>query len=413
MSFRQPLGTVYDHMSESNTTTTTVPVVKQESRSLNQQIHQQQQPQPQPTPVKIQEGGDHKMEQTKMDIQNQTRPAQPQAPAAVHSPSPLMVKAQSQPHVLSTETPLRPRDHAHEPRSAVRYPTSAGARSSRNDENNQMMPPHPMSAGREHSHPSRLSQSHALSHGLGSAHSQRHPQPQHLPPPRFLPYQCPPTPNMVYSSYNYSSPHGHFHPHPHAHAHPHTAHRERSNDQYPVTHGPPPHSSGPHRDHAFASTTPTPISRAYRSDMTPSFDSVGTATPMSLRTPLAYPLSPTSSSTGGELLMMPKTKGSPLKLYGLEPAACWTEDAPPQLWLAGEKGDVPTPSSLTNAQEKEWKKLVSYTKTFKSHNPWDYGIKENREHFNDNHKKYLELQWILDSNPNTTCRERLGAWLGV
>jgi hypothetical protein len=112
-------------------------------------------------------------------------------------------------------------------------------------------------------------------------------------------------------------------------------------------------------------------------------------------------------------MMLPRPKGSPIRLNGLEPAAQWTEDSPPPLWLAGEKGEVSAPSNMTLSQEKEWKKLVAYTKNFKSHNPWDYGIKENREHFNDNHKKYLELQWILDSNPSTTARERLGAWLGV
>ena len=313
-------------------------------------------------------------------------------------PSPLMVKTHAR---TATETPLRPRDHMTEPRSGVRYHTTAGVRSVRQDENhNSMMPPYPMSVGRELSHPPRHAHSHALSHGHGSAHLHRHAQ----PPPRYSPYPFSPTPNIT--GYHASSPH------------PHSIHSDRSGGRYPIPHGPPSHN-GPHRGqgHAFIST-PTPSSRSYRSDntnpnMTPSYGSAGSATPASIYTPLAYPLSPTSSSATGEVIMLPRPRGSPLKLHGLEPAAQWPEDSPPHLWLAGEKGDVPTPSNMTDSQEKEWKKLVAYTKNFKSHNPWDYGIKENREHFNDNHKKYLELQWILDSNPSTTARERLGAWLGV
>lgn len=111
--------------------------------------------------------------------------------------------------------------------------------------------------------------------------------------------------------------------------------------------------------------------------------------------------------------MLPKPKGPPLHLHGLECAAVWPEDNPPLMWLEGEKGDVLAPAAMSDDQEKEWKKLVANSKNFRSHNPWDYCVKESREHFNDNHKKYLECLWLLDSNPSTTARERLGSWLGV
>lgn len=404
MSARQPLGSLtHDNMSDRNDIMSpTMSMPSQAKASL---------PYPQPAKTLLKDKEGHETtQQTQTQTQTMDKPNTHENDTLTKEkppPSPLLIKphpqtqsqsqAPSQNHNLAlAETPLRSRDPMHESRSAVRYHTITGMRSVRHDENNQMMPPYPMSVGREQSHPPRHSHSHALTHGHGSAHLHRHPQ----PPPRFSPYPYSPTPNM--NGYHASSPH------------PHSIHPDRSNGRYPVAHGPPSHS-GPHRGHAFVST-PTPSSRSYRSDtnpnMTPSYGSAGSATPASIYTPLAYPLSPTSSSSG-EVLMLPRPKGSPLRLHGLEPAAQWPEDTPPHLWLAGEKGDVPAPTNMTDPQEKEWKKLVAYTKNFKSHNPWDYGIKENREHFNDNHKKYLELQWILDSNPSTTARERLGAWLGV
>lgn len=286
----------------------------------------------------------------------------------------------------------------------------------------------PASADQHHHHHHRYRQHNdenfgSMTNGYGMTASagrsrpiSRHETPAHPlrlgpPPPAMThPRSRPPT---AYS------PHGDWSPYPLTTPHPYPV-PGQSPYHHPMSNGPPPSAEqlGDAR-HPLGATTPTPISRAYRSQhhaSTPSYASMASSanTPMSIKTPYSVAATQCHMAGTGDRVLLERVNVHHPDLHGLDPAAEWISANPPDYWLVGDDRRTMVNSPYDGDVEGyNFKKKLTSSRSFRSRNPWDYLVKDGRENFSEAHRMFLEATWLLSSNPTTNERERLGAWMGV